>query len=84
MIKYLYSLIQTDLAIAISRYLTAGTLPVSYRESTTITLRKKDKKNYIISDSYRLITLKNTLIKLLEKVLIIQIMKIAEEHNLLP
>ena len=83
MIKYLRSLIQADLAAAISRHFAAKTLPVSYRESTIIVLRKKNKKNYIISDSYRLITSKNTLAKLLEKVLTIQITKIVEEHNLL-
>ena len=69
--------------IVISRYLIVKTLSVSYRELIIIILRKKNKKNYIISDSYRLITLENTLVKFLEKVLTIQITKIAEEHNLL-
>jgi hypothetical protein len=68
-IKHLRSLIQADLAVAISRHFAAGTLPASYRKSTTIALWKKGKKDYIIPGSYRLIVLENTLVKLVEKVL---------------
>jgi Reverse transcriptase (RNA-dependent DNA polymerase)/Endonuclease-reverse transcriptase len=83
-IKHLRSLIQADLAVAISRHFAAGTLPASYRESTTIALRKEGKKDYTIPGSYRPIALENTLAKLVEKVLATQITQVAEEHNLLP
>ena len=68
-LKQLRPTIQADLAIAISKHFAAGTLPASYRESTTIALRKEGKEDYTILNSYRPITLKNTLAKLIKKVL---------------
>ena len=46
-------------------------LSSSLKELITITLYKEGKKDYSLSNSYRLITLKNTLIKVIKKALII-------------
>jgi signal recognition particle GTPase len=58
-------------------------LPAHYKKSITIVLYKKSKKNYLLSKSYRLITLKNTLIKIIKKVLITYLSCITEKHSLL-
>jgi len=83
-IKQLRAVIQKDLAQVISNQFASGTLPQSYRESTTIALRKEGKKDYSLPSSYRPIALENTLAKLVEKILADQITEAAEEHNLLP
>ena len=82
-IKQLRAVIQKDLAQVISNQFASGTLPQSYRESTTIALRKEGKKDYSLPSSYRPIALENTLAKLVEKILADQITEAAEEHHLL-
>ena len=47
-------------------------------------LRKKGKVNYLFLESYCSITLKNTLNKILKKVIVDYIVDIAKEHVLLP
>jgi len=49
----------------------------------TITLRKEGKGNYIIINSYRLITLLNIIGKLLEIIIVYKILELAETNNLL-
>ena len=83
-IKNLKELIVKDLATIISHYFEAGTLLLCMQESTTITLYKESKKDYSILGSYHPITLKNSLAKLIEKVLAVVITEAAEEYNLLP
>jgi len=46
-------------------------------------MQKGGKKNYFLLSSYRLIILKNTLVKVLEKHVVNIISKAAEEHKLL-
>ena len=75
--------IDAGLAHAISRAFTHGELPSSYKESTTIVLRKEGKKDYSLPGSYRPICLENTLAKVVEKALANRITDAAEEHNLL-
>ena len=53
------------------------------REFIIIVLRKKNKKNYIVSSSYRSITLKNSLIKLIKKILAVVLTDMTERFNLL-
>jgi hypothetical protein len=55
-----------------------------YKESTTIVLKKDSKKDYSSLGSYRLIALKNTLAKVVKKILADRITKAAKEHLLLP
>ena len=72
------------LANTISRALAEGTLLDYYKELIIITLRKEDKKDYSLLSSYRLIALENTLVKVVEKVLVIHLSRAAEEYTLLP
>jgi len=72
-----------DLAEAASYYFTSGIILESLKESITIVLRKEGKKDYSLLGSYRLITLKNTLAKVLKKHVANIISKAAEEHRLL-
>jgi len=72
-----------DLAEAASYYFTSGIILESLKESITVVLRKEKKKDYSLPGSYRLITLENTLVKVLEKHVANIISKAAEEHRLL-
>jgi len=73
-----------DLAKAASYYFTNEIILESLKESITIVLYKEGKKDYSLSGSYRLITLKNTLAKVLEKHVANIILEAAEEYRLLP
>jgi hypothetical protein len=72
------------LAYTINRALIENTLPDYYKELIIITLRKEDKKDYSLLSSYRLITLENTLAKVVEKIFIIRLSRAAEKYTLLP
>jgi hypothetical protein len=76
--------ISERLSLAISRHFAKGTLPRSLKESTTVVLKKEQKKDYSLPSSYRPIALEDTLAKLLEKLLADKLAQAAEEHNLLP
>ena len=54
------------------------------RAITIFILYKEGKANYLFLGSYRLITLKNTLSKILKKVIIDHIADITKEYALLP
>ena len=58
-------------------------LPKGLKKLVTLVLKKKEKKNYLLLGAYRFIALKNILIKLAEKVLIIYIAGKAEAEILL-
>jgi len=77
-LKILLELTQ-NIYIALAR----GSLLSYYRESITVILRKKSKKNYSLLDSYRLIALENILAKIIEKVLITYLSLAIKEHILL-
>jgi len=72
-----------DLAEAASHYFASGIIPESLKEFITVVLRKEEKKDYFLPGSYRLIALKNTLVKVLEKHVANIISKAAEEYRLL-
>ena len=76
--------IKKDLAEVASYYLTNGIVLESLKESIIAVLRKDGKKDYSFPGSYRLIALKNTLAKVLEKYVANIISKVAEEYRLLP
>ncbi len=63
--------------------LTRDSLSIYYRELITVILYKKSKKNYSLLNSYRLITLKNILIKIIKRVLIIYLSLVIKEYILL-
>jgi len=73
-----------DLVEIASYCFTSGIILESLKESITIVLHKKGKKDYSLLGSYRLITLKNTLVKVLEKHIANIISKAIEEYRLLP
>ena len=83
-IKLIALVISKDLAQAISHCLADRSLPLRYKESTTVVLRKDRKKDYSLPGSYRPIALENTLAKVIEKILADCISSAAEEHLLLP
>jgi len=83
-LKVVALVIAKDLAEAASYYFTNGIIPKSLKESITVVLRKEGKKDYSLLGSYRPITLKNTLAKVLEKYVANIILEAAEEYRLLP
>jgi len=76
-------IIVKDLAKATSHYFTNGIIPNSLKKSIIVVLHKKRRKNYSLLNSYRLITLKNTLAKVLKKYIANIISKAIEKHRLL-
>ena len=54
-----------------------------YKKLITVILYKKSKKNYLLFKSFKLITLKNMLIKVIKKMLITYLNYAAEEYSLL-
>jgi len=76
--------IKKDLVEVASYYFTNGIASESLKESITIVLRKEEKKDYSLLGSYRPITLKTTLVKVLEKYIANIISKAVEEYRLLP
>lgn len=67
----------------ISTCLASGSLPSRFKESITIVLRKDQKPDYSLLESYRPITLENTLAKLIEKIVAQHIVNAAEEIAIL-
>jgi len=76
--------IAKDLAKVVSHCFASRIILKSLKESITVVLCKERKKDYSLLGSYRLIALKNTLIKVLEKHVANIIFKAAEEYRLLP
>jgi hypothetical protein len=76
--------IKEDLAQAINRLLTSGSLPTAFKESTTAVLRKDRKADYSLPTSYRPIALQNSLAKLVEKIVADRITETIEEKDILP
>ena len=76
--------IKKDLAEVASYYFTNRIALESLKESITVVLYKKGKKDYSLLGSYRPIALENTLAKVLEKYVANVMSKAAEEHRLLP
>ena len=84
MLKVVALVIKKDLVEVASYYFTNRIALESLKESITIVLYKEVKKDYSLLGSYRLITLKNTLVKVLEKYIANIISKAVEEYRLLP
>jgi len=72
-----------DLTKTASRCLASGIILKRLKEFIIVVLRKEGKKNYFLLSSYRLITLKNTLAKVLEKYVANIMSKAVEEYRLL-
>jgi len=83
-LKAVALVITKNLAEVASYYFTNGIILKSLKESITVVLSKEEKKDYSLLGSYKLITLKNTLVKVLEKHVANIILEAAEEYKLLP
>jgi len=81
-LKMTCEIIKKNLTVIITQYFTNSLLSLCLKEFTTMMLCKKRKKNYFLSDSYCLIVLKNTIVKLLEKIVTEHITNTAEKHDL--
>jgi len=82
--KVVALIIIKDLVEVASRCFASGIILKRLKEFITIVLRKEGKKNYSLLSSYKLITLENMLVKVLEKHVANIISKAAEKHKLLP
>ena len=69
-IKAVLKALITPLVNTITTYLLKSKLPEHHKITTIIILQKANKKDYFLLKSYWLITLKNTLGKLLKKIVI--------------
>jgi len=78
-LKVVALVIIKDLIEVASYYFASGIILKSLKKSITMVLRKEGKKDYSFLGSYRLITLKNTLAKVLEKYVANIISKAIEE-----
>ena len=61
------------LANATTTYLFKNNLPECYKDIITVVLQKVNKKDYSLLKNYRLVAFKNTLGKILEKIVTKQI-----------
>ena len=69
-IKVVVEVIATPLTKAVIVCFQKSELPKYFKATTMVILQKTKKKDYSLLRSYRLIALKNTLEKLLEKIII--------------
>ena len=83
-LKRLASEISSGLIQRIHVTLTRSSLLTQYKELIMIVLHKESKKDYFLPESYKLITLKNMLIKVIKKVLATHFSIAAEVHLMLP
>ena len=74
----------TLLANIIITYLLKSKLLKCYKITTIIVLQKANKKDYSLLKNYQLITFKNTLGKLLKKIVVERIQEAIEVQDLLP
>jgi len=72
-----------DLVKVASHYFANGIILKSLKKFIIVVLYKERKKKYSLLSSYKLIALKNTLVKVLEKYVANIILKAAEKHRLL-
>jgi hypothetical protein len=82
-LKIVALIIKKDLVEVASYYFTNRIVLKSLKKSITVVLRKEGKKDYSFLGSYRLITLKNILAKVLKKYIANIISKAVEEYRLL-
>jgi len=80
--KIIVLIIIKDLTETTSYYFINGIILKSFKKSIIAVLRKEEKKNYSLLGSYKLITFKKTLVKVLEKYIANIISKVAEKYRL--
>jgi len=75
-------IIVKDLVKITSHCFANGIIPKSLKEFIIIVLYKKGKKNYSLLGSYKLITFKNILVKVLKKHVVNIMSKAVEKYKL--
>jgi len=80
--KVVILVIIKDLVKIISYYFVNKIILKSFKEFIIVVLRKKGKKDYSLLSSYKLITFKNMLVKILKKYIANIILKAAEKYKL--
>jgi len=73
--------IAKDLIKIVNNYFINKIILKSFKKFITMVLRKEKKKKYSLLGSYKLITFKNTLIKVLKKYIANIILKVVEEYR---
>jgi len=81
--KIIVLVIIKDLIEIASSCFTSKIILKSFKKFIIIVLRKEGKKNYFFLGSYKLITFKNTLVKVLKKYVANIMSKAIEKHRLL-
>ena len=82
-LKLIAPTMKEELVLVVYNCLTSRTLLEYLKELYTIVLYKEGKKDYSLLGSYQLITLKNTLSKVIKKYVANAIADTAEAHSLL-
>jgi len=82
-LKMTYKAIKKNLTVTITQCFTDNLLSLCLKKFITVVLHKKKKKNYSLSDNYHLITLENTIVKLLKKIVTEHITCTEEKYSLL-
>jgi len=80
--KVVILIIIKNLVKVASYYFVNRIILKSFKEFIIVVLRKKGKKDYSLLNSYRLITFKNMLVKVLEKYVVNIILKIIKKYRL--
>ena len=75
--------ISGTLAVLFNESLATGEIPLDFKVGHNIPLLKRGKKDNTVPAHYHSITLNNILSKVLEKVVLEQIIKFLEEHQIL-
>ncbi len=83
-IKSASSFLSLLLLIILDRSIHLGYFPRSWRQYSTVTLRKPGKRDYTRAKAYRPVVLEETLGKVVESVMARRLSELAEVHKLLP
>jgi hypothetical protein len=83
-LKRCLSILQFHILALAQQSMITGHFPQSFKETTTLVLRKSNKSNYTKPNAYRPIALENTIGKVLESIIAEHISYLCETHNLIP
>ena len=84
MLKLCSSEISDPLADIARACFKTGYYPREFRCTNTVVLRKESKPNYSLSGSYRLITLENTLGKVIKRLVADRLLTAVEDYEVVP
>ena len=82
--QHIWPIIGQQMLNLFREYIKAERIPREWKTARIISLRKPDKLDYTVANTYRLISLLYTISKVFKAVLIIRIVYLTETHSLLP